>query len=115
MKYILEKNKIIITLILIIATYFGGIFLSGDIFVLITSLLWILFGFYYKLDQRIFLGLSFLSLVMSYPFFLIGKIFVADKIAKWQFIFILIGFSLWIVTECRTRHNSIKNEKIKSA
>lgn len=104
MLQILKNHKIIIAIILIMMTYLvGGVVVTSDIVIMIISLSWLLFWYWVGFDQKFFLGLSFLSLFLTYPLFISGHVLTADKFAKWQFIFILIAFVAFIISDIKSR------------
>lgn len=85
------EYKLIIVFALIVVNFACGFFLSGDLWILLISAVWIFLGYFYRFDEKIYFGMAIFFLLASLPFLLFNRPFLSEKMAVWEFIFIIIG------------------------
>lgn len=90
----LQPYRISIITFLISITFIVGFVLSGDLWVMVISGIWIALGLLFKFNQDAYFKLAILFLLASFGAFIIGKPLVSGKMAVWEFIFLFIG-TIW--------------------
>jgi len=67
--------------------------------ILFLVLFWLVLSLVYNLSERFSFSLAMIFLIIT-PFpLLAGKLFFAEKMAVWWFLFVIIGLLRWLITE----------------